>query len=92
MLGLVKLYRYLAGEAWAYYGELDNAYLADVRGGLAEAAGERKRLAGLLQALDLRNSPDHPLGEPLEEGPQQQPSSQPQGWEQPEGRRSPKFL
>ena len=70
MLALVKVYRYLAGEAWAYYGDLDDAHLADVRGGLAEASGERERLEELLQALDLQSSPAHPLGASLREGPQ----------------------
>ena len=57
LLALVKLSRYLAGEAWAYYGDLDETHLSDVGRGLAEAARERERLEALLQALDFELIP-----------------------------------
>jgi hypothetical protein len=57
MLALVKLYRYLVGEAWAYYGDLDEAHLADVRQGMAEAGEERARLETLIDALDFEGAP-----------------------------------
>jgi len=56
-LALVKLYRYLAGEAWAYYGDLDDRHLLDVERGLAEAGQERARLEKLVDALDFGSAP-----------------------------------
>jgi hypothetical protein len=56
-LALVKLYRYLAGEAWAYYGDLDDRHLLDVERGLAEAGKERARLEKLVDALDFGSAP-----------------------------------
>jgi hypothetical protein len=56
-LALVKLYRYLAGEAWAYYGDLDDRHLLDVERGLAEAGEERARLEKLVDALDFGSAP-----------------------------------
>ena len=68
LLALVNLSRYLAGEAWAYYGDLDEAHLADVGRGLAEAARERERLEALLQALDFEPPPTGQLDQP-DDGP-----------------------
>jgi hypothetical protein len=56
MLALVKLYRYLVGEAWAYYGDLDETHLADVRQGLVESDAERTRLEILIDILDFEGA------------------------------------
>jgi hypothetical protein len=56
-LSLVKLYRYLVGEAWAYYGDMDDTHLVDVQQGLTEADEERTRLENLVRALDFESAP-----------------------------------
>jgi hypothetical protein len=63
VLALIKLYRYLSGEAWAYYGDLDKAHLEDVQQGLAEGIAEQARLGKLVKALDFQHAP-RPVQEP----------------------------
>jgi len=59
VLALIKLYRYLSGEAWAYYGDLDKAHLEDVQQGLAEGSAEQARLGKLVKALDFQHALRH---------------------------------
>lgn len=54
VLSLVKLYRYLAGEAWAYYGDLNGSHLAEVQRGLVEGTSEQERLSRLFDAFDFQ--------------------------------------
>jgi len=56
LLALVKLYRYLAGEAWAYYGDLDETHLGEVERGLGEGKAETERLGELLDRLDFERA------------------------------------
>jgi len=80
MLALVKLYRYLAGEAWAYYGDLDDKHLMDVERGLAEAGEERARLEKLVDALDFEGAPKRVRGK---NGSETEPTPMPE-WSLPE--------
>lgn len=57
VLSLIKLYRYLVGEAWSYYGDLDATHLAEVRRGLEEGGSEQERLSRLFDALDFQAAP-----------------------------------
>jgi len=69
ILSLIKLYRYLAGEAWSYYGDLDAAHLAEVQRGLGEGLRERERLTELLDALDFQSAPPKESAAPAQDSP-----------------------
>ena len=55
LLDLLTLYDLLAGEAWAYYGDLDEMHLTVVRLGLEEGQTGREQLDRLLTALDFQD-------------------------------------
>ena len=54
LLDLLNLYSLLASEAWAYYGDLDEAHLVVVQRGLDEGQAGREQLERLLAALDFQ--------------------------------------